>query len=89
MNECNKKLKELLEDVVMPDIEDAIDDIFEEIATNKNASKEEEETLEEFQEMRKEFTLILDDINNDKLELDECKELLEEISIMIEEAEEE
>jgi len=89
MNECNKKLKELLEDVVMPDIEDAIDDIFEEIATNKNASKEEEETLEEFQEMRKEFTLILDDINNDKLEIDECKELLEEISIMIEEAEEE
>ncbi len=89
MNECNKKLKELLEDVVMPDIEDAIDDIFEEIATNKNASKEEEETLEEFQEMRKEFTLILDDINNNKLELDECKELLEEISIMIEEAEEE
>jgi len=89
MNECNKKLKELLEDVVMPDIEDAIDDIFEEIATNKNASQNEEDELEEFQEMRKEFTAILEDINNDELELDECRELLNEITVMIEEAEEE
>ena len=89
MNECNKRLKKLLEDVVMPDIEDAIDDIFEDIASNKNASQKEEDELEEFQEMRKEFTLILEDINNDELEEDECKELLEEISAMIEEAEEE
>jgi hypothetical protein len=89
MSECNKKLKELLEDVVMPDIEDAIDDIFEEIATNKNASKEDEEELEDLQEMRKEFTLVLDDINNNELEEDECKELLEEISTMIEESKEE
>ena len=89
MSECNEKLKKLLEDVVMPDIEDAIDDIFEEIATNKNASQKEEDELEEFQEMRKEFTLILEDINNDDLEEDECKELLNEITVMIEEAEEE
>jgi hypothetical protein len=89
LSECNEKLKKLLEDVVMPDIEDAIDDIFEEIATNKNASQKEEDELEEFQEMRKEFTLILEDINNDDLEEDECKELLNEITVMIEEAEEE
>jgi len=89
MSECNERLKKLLEDVVMPDIEDAIDDIFEDIATNKNASQKEEDELEEFQEMRKEFTLILEDINNDDLEEDECKELLNEITVMIEEAEEE
>ena len=89
MSECNERLKKLLEDVVMPDIEDAINDIFEDIATNKNASQKEEDELEEFQEMRKEFTLILEDINNDDLEEDECKELLNEITVMIEEAEEE
>jgi lipopolysaccharide biosynthesis regulator YciM len=88
MTQCNKKLKILIEDTVMPDIEDAIDDVFEEIASNKNANQEQEEQLEEFHEMRKEFTEILEDINNDDLEEDECKELLIEITKMIEEEDE-
>jgi hypothetical protein len=35
---CLKELKSLIEEIVLPDIEDYIDDIFEEIAGNKNVS---------------------------------------------------
>ncbi|MCK5295140.1 MAG: hypothetical protein KAJ49_10825 [Arcobacteraceae bacterium] len=89
MTECTKKLKELIEDTIFPDIEDAIDDVFEAIANNKKPSKEQEEMLKEMNEMREDFQEILEDINNDKLEEDECKELLQEITQMIKETESE
>jgi hypothetical protein len=85
MKECNNSLKQLLEDVVIPDIEDAIDDIFENINSKKDASNEDQDELDELYEMKKEFTLILDDIQNDELNEEECKELLNEISEMISE----
>ena len=88
MTNCEINLKELLEDTVMPDIEDAIDDIFEEIASNKAASKNQEDELEQMQELRVEFTQILNDINEGKLDKDECSELLEEILQMVKEAQE-
>ena len=88
MTECTKKLLELIEDTVFPDIEDAIDEIFEEIANNKKPSKEQENFLKEMNEMREDFQEILNDINNDELEEDECQELLKEITQMIEEMEE-
>ncbi len=83
MKRCEQRLQELIEDIVMPDIEDHIDDIFEEIANNKNASDESKAELEEMHEMRKEFTQILDDIKNKDLDKDECSELYEEINDMI------
>ena len=85
MDDCNNKLKTLLEDIVIPDIEDAIDDIFENINSKKDASKEDQEELDELYDMKNEFTLILEDIENDELEDDECKELIDEISEMISE----
>jgi hypothetical protein len=88
MTKCNKKLKLLIEDTVMPDIEDAIDDIFEEIVANKKGSKEQENELKEHHELREEFTQILEDIDNNELEEDECEELLEEINEMINENQE-
>ncbi len=83
MKRCEQRLQELIEDVVMPDIEDHIDDIFEEIANDKNASAETKAELEEMHEMRTEFTQILTDINNKELDKDECAELYEEINEMI------
>lgn len=88
MNECAKKLKELIEDVVIPDIEDAMDDIFEAIADSKKPSKDQELALKEMSEMKDEFQEILEDVDNDSLEEDECEELLEEITQMIKEMEE-
>jgi site-specific DNA-adenine methylase len=86
MNKCNKKLKELIEDVVLPDIEDHIDDLFEEIADNKKSSKEDETELQDMHEMRTEFQEILNEIDNDELEPDECEELLAEITEMLEQS---
>ncbi len=83
MKKCHKKLQELIEDVVMPDIEDHIDDIFEEVAGNKNAPQETKDELEEMHEMRTEFADILKDIENRELDNDECVELYEEITAMI------
>ncbi len=89
MKKCNKKLKELIEDMVIPDIEDHIDEIFEAIANDKNASEKTKEELEQMHEMRKEFQLILDDIDNNELEQEECMEIYEEITSMIEDNEKE
>lgn len=83
MTQCSEKLKQILEDIVMPDLEDAIDDIFDDIASTKGASKEQENDLDEMQELRKEFTLVLEDIKNNQLDEEECKELLDEIADMI------
>ena len=85
MDDCNNKLKTLLEDIIIPDIEDAIDDIFENINSKKDASKEDQDELDELYDMKNEFTLILEDIANDELQEDECKELIDEISEMISE----
>ncbi|MEA3499045.1 MAG: hypothetical protein U9R16_08300, partial [Campylobacterota bacterium] len=84
---CIKKLKDLIQNVVLPDVEDYIDDIFEEITDNKNASDDNSKELEDMQEMRKEFQAILKDIENDDLDQDECAELFDEISLMIKEEE--
>ncbi|MCK5111344.1 MAG: hypothetical protein KAQ94_07475 [Arcobacteraceae bacterium] len=83
MKRCEQRLQELIEDVVMPDIEDHIDDIFESIANDKNASDEAKAELDEMHEMRAEFSEILKDIKNKELDKDECAELYEEIKQMI------
>ena len=84
---CLKELKSLIEEIVLPDIEDYIDDIFEEIAGNKNVSDNNNHELENMQEMRKEFYEILKDIKENNLTQEECSELLEEIKDMIKEGE--
>ncbi len=82
-NNCWKRLKEIIEGVVIPDIEDHIDEIFEKIANNKNASDETKAELQEMHEMKDEFTQILDDIQNKDIDKDECAELYAEIKDMI------
>jgi len=79
MTNCAKKLKDLIEDTVIPDIEDYLDDIFEDIANNKKASKEQEDELKQMQEMRDDFQEILRDIDANTLDENECQELYSEI----------
>ena len=86
---CNQKLKELIQEVVLPDIEDYLDEIFEQIAKKKTADEEQEEELANMHEMREEFQGILEDIEDNQLDNDECVELLEEITLMIKEKEDE
>jgi hypothetical protein len=87
MKKCDLKLKELIETVVLPDIEDNLDDIFAEIARDKNTSLAQKEEIDQMHEMRDDFNSILKDIKNRELNKEECEELFNEISSMIEEAE--
>lgn len=88
MKNCNKKLKELIEDVVLGDLEDHMDEIFAIIAKDKKANDEYADELEELHEMREEFHGILEDIENKELSHEECAELYDEIMDMISEDEE-
>jgi len=89
MKKCDMKLKELIETVVLPDIEDNLDEIFAEIARTKNTSLAQKEEIEQMHEMRDDFNSVLKDIENRELDKEECEELFNEISEMIAEAEEE
>ena len=84
MKNCNKKLLELLQDVVLPDIEDNLDDIFAQIAQDKTTSLAQKEEIEQMHEMREDFQSIIEEINNNQLDSQECIELYEAINEMIE-----
>jgi len=89
MTDCKQKLKELIEDTVFPDIEDAIDDIFEEIASSKKPSKEQETLLKDMNEFKEDLQVILKEIEDNELEKEECKDLFEEFTEMIKQMESE
>ncbi|UFH59751.1 restriction endonuclease subunit S domain-containing protein [Sulfurovum mangrovi] len=74
-----EKLKNLLELEVIPDLEVAIDELFEQIDKAKSASKEQKADLEELREMRTECFAIVEELNRDELDEDEIEELLAEL----------
>ena len=84
MKNCHQKLKELLEEVVLPDIEEELDDTFEKINKNKS-SNQFEQHIKELHEMRDEFKEILTEIEDKTLSDEESTEIYEEIMSMIEE----
>lgn len=83
MNDCFTQLKELIENVVLADIEDQTDEIFELIAKDKNSKDKYTDELNDLYEMREEFHEILKDIKNNELSAEECQELYKEIFDMI------
>lgn len=89
MKKCDLKLKELIVRTVMPDIEDRLDEIFADIAKSKKATDAQNEEIKEMNEMRDEFNAVLKDIENRELSKEECAELFEDITAMIQEMEEE
>jgi len=74
-----QKLQNLLENELLPDLELAIDELFEAIDKAKNASKEQKDELEELRDMRTECFAIVEEIKRDELPLEEATELLEEL----------
>ena len=89
MKRCDLKLKELIEETVMPDIVDRLDEIFADIAKSKDATAEQNTEIKDLHEMRDEFNDILKDIENRDLDKEECAELYQEIMEMIGDSEEE
>jgi len=74
-----QKLEELLLKQVIPDIDDALDEIFEQIADEKNANDEQKEEIEELREFKSDLKDLLEDIKSGEIEDEECQEIYKEI----------
>jgi hypothetical protein len=74
-----EKLEELLTKSVIPDLDERLDEIFEEIADNKEASEDAKEEIEELREFKADLQDVLDDITNGDIDEEECTELIEDI----------
>ena len=74
-----EKLEELLTKSVIPDIKDRLDEIFEEIAGNKEATQDAKEEIEELREFKSDLEDVVEDIKNGDMEEDEAKELVDDI----------
>jgi len=75
----SEKLKNLLEQEVIPDVEASIDELFTEIDKAKQANSAQKEELEELRDMRTECYAILEDIEREEIEDQEVEELLQEL----------
>lgn len=82
-------LIDLLENDVIPEIESYIDDLYEKIADTKSASDDDKEQLAELQELKKEFSLLLEEVKNGELDEEECRGVIDEIDMMRSEEEDE
>jgi polyhydroxyalkanoate synthesis regulator phasin len=74
-----EKLEELLTKSVIPDITDRLDEIFEEIAGNKEATQDAKEEIEELREFKADLEDVVEEIKNGDMEEDEAKELVNDI----------
>ena len=74
-----EKLKNLIENEIIGDLEEAIDEIFQMIEKEKMISLADRQELEELQEMHAECREILIEIESGEMQEDEAKELLEEL----------
>ena len=79
-----KELENLIKNEVLVEIEDYIDELFEIIAAKKEDDEIKEE-LKQMQEMKKDFEDMLEDLGNNEIDDEECKEIIEEIKEMLKE----
>ena len=75
----SEKLKNFLTQEIIPDLEEAIDEIFAFIEKSKMASIADKEELKELQEMHSECKDIVSEIESGEMEEKEAKEILNEL----------
>jgi len=73
-----EKLLNLIHNEVLPDIEDYLDELFQLVAAKKGDDKIKEE-ISYMQEMKKDFSEMIEEIENDEIEDDEAQEIIDEI----------
>jgi DNA-binding transcriptional regulator YhcF (GntR family) len=73
-----EKLLNLIHNEVMPDLEDYLDELFEQVAAKKEDKEIKEEILY-MQEMQQEFHELIDDIHNGNIDDEEAQEIIDEI----------
>ena len=74
-----EELKQLLEKQVIPDVEDALDDIFEQVNELKNADEATKEEVQELQDFKADLKDILKDIESGDITDEECQEIIDDI----------
>lgn len=74
-----QQLEELITKNVIPDIDERLDEIFEEISNNKEASADAKEEIEDLREFKADLQDVLQDLASGDMEEDECKELIDDI----------
>jgi len=87
MSGC-EKLKVLLGEELIPDLEEAIDELFEAIVDAKHADEEAKNESAELQELRTALLDLLQDLEAGEVNEEECRELYEELRQMSDDAEE-
>ncbi len=75
-------LIDLLNNDIIPEIEDVIDDLFELINDAKTATAEVKQELHDLQELKTEFKVMLEEAMTGELEEEEAGEILIEIEEM-------
>ncbi|WP_457597714.1 hypothetical protein [Hydrogenimonas sp.] len=83
-----EELRNLLELEMIPDLEEAIDELFEVVADAKRADDASKEEYAQLQELRTALTELLHDLEAGEVEPDECVELYAELSSLTDEEEE-
>ena len=83
-----EELKQLLEKQVIPDVEEALDDIFEQINELKNADEATKEEVQDLQDFKADLQDIVKDIQSGEITDEECREIIEDIKQAMEGREE-
>lgn len=76
------QLKHLIQNELIPDVEEHIDDIFESIASQKDATPTERAQLEDMQALRDEYKDLLGELNSGEIDEEEAEQLYTELTSM-------
>jgi hypothetical protein len=76
------QLKHLIQNELIPDVEEHIDDLFEGIASAKDATVQERAELEDMQALRDEYKELLKELNSGDIDEEEAEQLYTELTSM-------
>ncbi len=77
-----EQLKHLIQNELIPDVEDHVDELFEGIASAKDATAEERLQLEEMQALRDEYKELLKELKSGDIDEEEAEQLYTELTAM-------
>ncbi|MDP2076641.1 MAG: hypothetical protein Q8N01_01830 [Sulfuricurvum sp.] len=76
------QLKHLIENELIPDVEDHVDELFEGIASAKDATADERTQLEDMQALRDEYKELLKELKSGDIDEEEAEQLYTELTAM-------
>lgn len=76
------QLQYLIQNELIPDVEDHIDELFEGIASAKDATPQERADLEEIQALRDEYKELLKELKSGDIDEEEAQQLYTELTAM-------